>query len=29
MHIMATGKAEEHPYTAPARIVNGMLSYRE
>jgi uncharacterized protein (DUF488 family) len=29
MHIMATGKAEEHPYTGPARIVNGMLSYRE
>lgn len=27
MHIMNTGKAEEHPYTAPARIVNGELSY--
>lgn len=29
MHIMDTGKAEEHPYTAPARIVNGGLSYEE
>jgi len=27
-HIMATGKALEHPYTAAARIVNGKLSYR-
>lgn len=27
MHIMGIGKAEEHPYTAPARIVNGQLSY--
>jgi len=27
MHIMAVGKAEEHPYTAPARIVNGALNY--
>lgn len=27
MHIMNIGKAEEHPYTAPARIVNGELSY--
>lgn len=27
MHIMNTGKAEEHPYTAPARIANGELSY--
>lgn len=27
MHIMAVGKEEEHPYTAPARIVNGELSY--
>ncbi|MGN6533663.1 MAG: DUF488 domain-containing protein [Ginsengibacter sp.] len=28
MHIMAPGKEEEHPYTAPARIVNGILTYR-
>lgn len=27
MHIMAIGKAEEHPYTAPAQIINGQLSY--
>jgi hypothetical protein len=27
MHIMSIGKDEEHPYTAPARIVNGALSY--
>ncbi|MEP6728213.1 MAG: DUF488 domain-containing protein [Bacteroidota bacterium] len=27
MHIMAIGKATEHPYTAPARIVNGKLNY--
>lgn len=27
MHIMAVGKEEEHPYTAPAKIVNGELSY--
>lgn len=27
MHIMSTKKAEEHPYTAPARIVNGELTY--
>lgn len=27
MHIMGVGKAEEHPYTQPARIVNGKLSY--
>ncbi|HET7115682.1 MAG TPA: DUF488 domain-containing protein [Hanamia sp.] len=27
MHIMGLGKEEEHPYTAPARIVNGELSY--
>lgn len=29
MHIMNTGKAEEHPYTKPAKIVNGRLSYKE
>lgn len=27
MHIMGVGKAEEHPYTAPAKIVNGKLTY--
>jgi uncharacterized protein (DUF488 family) len=27
MHIMGIGRDEEHPYTAPARIVNGELSY--
>jgi uncharacterized protein (DUF488 family) len=27
MHIMGVGKEEEHPYTAPAKIVNGDLSY--
>ena len=27
MHITATGKATEHPYTQPARIVNGSLNY--
>lgn len=26
-HIMGIEKAEEHPYTAPATIVNGRLSY--
>ena len=28
-HIMGIEKAEEHPYTTPARIVNGKLSYAE
>jgi uncharacterized protein (DUF488 family) len=28
MHIMDIGKAKEHPYTAPARIVDGELTYR-
>jgi uncharacterized protein (DUF488 family) len=27
MHIMGIGKEEIHPYTSPARIVNGELSY--
>jgi uncharacterized protein (DUF488 family) len=27
MHIMGVGIEEEHPYTAPARIVDGRLSY--
>ncbi|MEO5648688.1 MAG: DUF488 domain-containing protein [Ginsengibacter sp.] len=29
MHIMAIGKEDEHPYTAPARMVNGELSYEK
>jgi uncharacterized protein (DUF488 family) len=29
MHIMEPGKAKEHPYTAPARIVDGELTYRQ
>ncbi len=28
MHIMNIGKAEEHPYTSPAKVVDGRLSYR-
>ncbi len=27
MHIMGKSKSEEHPYTKPARIVEGELSY--
>lgn len=27
MHIMEAGKAQEHPYTAPATIVDGKLTY--
>jgi uncharacterized protein (DUF488 family) len=27
MHIMNVGKADEHPFTKPARIVNGSLNY--
>jgi uncharacterized protein (DUF488 family) len=27
MHIMSEKKAEEHPYTSPAKIVNGELKY--
>jgi len=26
-HIMETGKAKEHPFTAPAKVVNGQLLY--
>ena len=26
-HIMGSGKQQEHPYTAPARIVDGLLDY--
>ncbi|MDQ6902862.1 MAG: DUF488 domain-containing protein [Bacteroidota bacterium] len=29
MHIMGVGKEDEHPYTAPARVVNGILSYEK
>jgi len=28
-HIMETGKATEHTYTQPAKIINGELSYHE
>lgn len=27
LHILSNGKTEEHPYTQPAKIKNGMLSY--
>lgn len=27
MHIMGVGKEQEHPFTAPVRIVNGELTY--
>ena len=27
MHIMTKNKAQEHPYTSPARIVQGRLFY--
>lgn len=27
IHILGLNKSEEHPYTAPAKIVNGKLSY--
>lgn len=29
MHILSAGKEEEHPYTKPARIENGVLTYRQ
>lgn len=29
IHILSLSKSEEHPYTAPAKIVNGKLSYTE
>ena len=29
MHIMGTSKEQEHPYTAPARIVNNELNYEK
>lgn len=28
IHILGTGKSQEHPFTRVARIVNGKLSYR-
>ena len=28
-HIMDIGKATEHPYTKPARVINGQLHYNE
>lgn len=28
MHIMGVGKEEEHPYTSPAKILDGDLSYK-
>lgn len=28
MHIMGVDKEEEHPYTAPAKVVNGELTYK-
>ena len=29
LHILSARKAEEHPYTSPARIVSGKLSYEK
>ena len=29
MHIMGADKAQEHPFTQPAKIVDGQLSYKE
>lgn len=29
LHIMGLGKTQEHPYTKPARIVHGELTYRD
>jgi len=29
MHIMGIGREDEHPYTAPARIVHGELTYEK
>ncbi len=29
MHIMGVGKAEEHPYTSPAKIKGNQLTYEE
>ena len=27
LHIMSAGKVKEHPYTSPAKIIDGKLSY--
>jgi uncharacterized protein (DUF488 family) len=29
LHIMGENKSEEHPYTSPAKIVDGKLSYKD
>lgn len=29
LHIMSAGKAEEHPYTSPARVINGKVFYSD
>ncbi len=29
LHIMAVGKTQEHPYTAPARVVSGHVFYSD
>lgn len=29
MHIMGENKIQEHPYTSPAKIINGQLSYAD
>lgn len=29
LHIMSIGKTDEHPYTSPARIVNGKVCYSD
>ena len=29
LHIMDIGKSQEHPYTSPARVVNGELNYSD
>lgn len=29
MHIMGENKSEEHPYTSPAKIIDGKLSYQK
>lgn len=28
LHIMSENKTQEHPYTSPARVIDGKLSYR-
>jgi uncharacterized protein (DUF488 family) len=29
LHIMDVGKATEHPYTKPAKVIDGVLRYDE